>query len=70
MDCENEVVITVAENPDAEGYVVQVEALGRVAHWPQPTFEDAEALARSFLKYVEVGCPVGPLVGLDEDEEG
>ena len=69
MDDDNgKVVITVAENPEGEGFVVQVEALGHVAHWPQPTFEDAEALARSFLGYVEAGCPVGPLVGLDEEE--
>ena len=68
MDDENKVVITVAENPEGEGFVVQVEALGQVAHWPQPTCEDAEGLARSFLNYVEVGCPVGPLVGLNEDE--
>ena len=70
MDCENEVVITVAENPEGAGFVVQVEAVGRVAHWPQPTFADAEGLAKSFLGYVEAGCPASALVGLDECEEG
>jgi hypothetical protein len=68
MSTAEKVVISVHERVDAPGFVVQVAALGKVAKFPCPTLDEGEALARSVNSYVETGCPVEPLFGMDPDE--
>jgi hypothetical protein len=69
MKPAEKVTVSVHERLDRPGYVVQVSALRKVAKFPCPTFEEATALAKSVRGYVEAGCPVEALLGLDSEGE-
>ena len=61
-------LIRVSERVDQPGFVVELQDTtveGREMKIATDSFEEAEALAMSIKRYVELGCPVGPLFGED-----
>ena len=63
---EKQVTIQVFECKNQPGFIVRLTALEedqeRIARYPCPTFEEAEALAVSIKNYVELGCDVSALL--------
>jgi hypothetical protein len=60
------VVVTVHERIDGLGYIVRVledGGLRRSVRYPVGTCLEAEALAKSLVRYIDVGCDIEPLFG-------
>ncbi len=60
------VTIQVFECKQESGYIVRLTVLEgdqeRIARYPCPTYEEAEAMAVSMKNYVEMGCDLSALL--------
>lgn len=68
---DQKITIQVFECKDGPGYIVKLTSMEgdqeRIARYPCPTFEEAEALAVSIKNYVELGCDVSALIPEDDE---
>jgi len=57
------VTVGVHERTGHPGYIIRIRAGDRLVKFPVGEFEEAVALARSIVDYVEAGLPIQALVG-------